>query len=129
MQDLDACQVRHALRLAAPLAAGCGARLAQHLPRVRIELRDRRLDLCYDLRETSLAEIESALAGCGIRLSAHPYQRLKRGLIRWEEEVDRANLAEPVRNRQDTTPIYAERYTHHTHGCRDTRPAPWRGYF
>lgn len=124
-------QVMHVLKLRDPVAAACAGVLTRLIPGLCADIGDRgrRLYLRYDLRRVTLNDIESGLAACGIRLAQSPYQRLKRSLIHCREEVDRANLADHPRQAQDTDPIYAEQYLHHTHGCRDTRPTPWRGYF
>lgn len=93
-------------------------------------LTPRLLRVRYDLFELSLREIEGLLTEVGFHLAGDLIHRLKRALINYSEEVQRANLGTRPRqdNRDDTRKVFIERYHRLNHDCQDKRPAIWRDY-
>ena len=86
------------------------------------------LHICYDLAETSLEEIESALTEIGLHLNNRLLFRMKRALYYYTEETFIANCGCTHGQSNCTRKIFAKRYEKLDHSCRDHRPEHWRRY-
>ncbi|MFZ0791753.1 MAG: hypothetical protein WAM94_19235 [Chromatiaceae bacterium] len=82
----------------------------------------------YDVLAVTLKEIEDALRDLGLHLDNRLMLRLKRALYYYTEETLRANCGCPDGPSNCTRKVFATRYQHMEHGCRDQRPEHWRRY-
>jgi len=84
--------------------------------------------ITYDLRETSLAEIETALKGSGMGIAPGWWQALRNLCIRYCETIQRDTR--DVESGWDAyvRAMYISRYRSRRHGRIDDRPQQWRGY-
>ena len=82
----------------------------------------------YDVLAVTLKEIEDALRELGLHLDNRLMLRLKRALYYYTEETLRANCGCPDGPSNCTRKVFATRYQHMDHGCRDHRPEHWRRY-
>ena len=82
----------------------------------------------YDVLAVTLKEIEDALRELGLHLDNRLMLRLKRALCYYTEETLRANCGCPDGPSNCTRKVFATRYQHMEHGCRDQRPEHWRRY-
>jgi hypothetical protein len=82
----------------------------------------------YDVLAVTLKEMEDALRELGLHLDNRLMLRLKRALCYYTEETLRANCGCPDGPSNCTKKIFATRYQHMEHGCRDQRPEHWRRY-
>ena len=82
----------------------------------------------YDVLAVTLKEIEDALRDLGLHLDNRLMLRLKRALCYYTEETLRANCGCPDGPSNCTKKVFATRYQHMDHGCRDHRPEHWRRY-
>ena len=82
----------------------------------------------YDLRKTSLAELEAALKAAGITIAMGWWQRLRNLCIRYCETIQRDTR--DVESGWDAyvRAMYISRYCSRRHGRLDDRPQQWRGY-
>lgn len=103
-------------------------RLLGEIPELRVDSRPpRTLRVRYDLRQHTLAALESDLVGHGFHLDGSLLQKLLRALAHYSEEVQRENLAAQD-GELKTRGIYVRQYDHHLHGDRDATPKEWRSY-
>ena len=86
------------------------------------------LRVTYDVLQVTLEEIEAALSEMGFHLDNRLLYRLRRALHYYTEDTVRANNGCPNGESNCTQKIFAERYGHVDHGCRDHRPDHWRRY-
>ncbi len=86
------------------------------------------LKVTYDVLQVTREQIETMLSEKGFHLDNRLMYRLIRGLHYYTEETLRANLGCPRGESNCTQKIFAERYGHTDHGCRDHRPEHWRRY-
>lgn len=85
------------------------------------------LHVHYDVTRITLQVIDQALTELGFHLSSNLLAKLKRALYYYTEETQRANLG--LDKGCDTCiQVFVNRYEKLRHGCRDDRPAHWRGY-
>jgi len=82
----------------------------------------------YDVLAVTLKEIEDALRELGLHLDNRLMLRLRRALCYYTEETLRANCGCPDGPSNCTRKVFATRYQHMEHGCRDQRPEHWRRY-
>lgn len=89
-------------------------------------LRERVLEVRYNLCEYTLEGIEAALAAQGFHFDGSLLCRLKRALAYYCEDVQRRNVAA---NPPDIkSQAYIQTYEQHLHGDRDETPEEWRSY-
>ncbi len=86
------------------------------------------LKVSYDVLAITLKEIEDALRELGLHLDNRLMFRMKRALYYYTEETLRANCGCPQGPSNCTRKVFALRYQHMNHGCRDQRPEHWRRY-
>ncbi|EIC21702.1 hypothetical protein [Thiorhodovibrio frisius] len=86
------------------------------------------LNLRYDIRQTCLEEIDSALYELGLHLDNGLLYRMKRTLAYYTEETLRENYGIKHADSQCTKRVFAKRFESIEHGCRDHRPEHWRRY-
>ena len=90
---------------------------------------DNKIYVSYDLNIISLVKIEGLLHETGFRLDNRLLTKLKRAIIHFTEETQRANLRYDEIYSHSIRNIYVSRYKHLPHGCRDHRPSShWRNY-
>lgn len=82
----------------------------------------------YDVRELSLAAIESILLELGLHLDNSLMSKLKRALYHYTENVERANLNAAPTSKDYARTVFMNNYKESKHGCRDDRPSHWREY-
>ncbi len=85
------------------------------------------LAVTYDLRRIDLRTIEDTLIESGLHLDNGLLSKLKRALIHYMEETQRANLVDDHEIKA-TRDVFINRYGKLPHGCRDKRPKHWREY-
>lgn len=85
------------------------------------------LTVDYSLLDYTLQGLEHALVVQGFHLDHSLLQKLKRALVYYAEEVQRANLLAPEQ-RQKARQIFVQAYEHHLHGDSDDTPEEWREY-
>lgn len=86
------------------------------------------LNVKYDLRFFTLADIEELLSTVGFHLDNNLLAKIKRALYRYTEDTERANLGCIDGQSNCTRETYINRYQQLPHGCRDKRPDHWRDY-
>lgn len=86
------------------------------------------LRVSYDVLAVTLRELEDALRDLGLHLDNRLLPRLRRALYYYTEETLRANCGCPQGTSNCTKKVFATRYRHIEHGCRDQRPEHWRRY-
>ena len=86
------------------------------------------LQVSYDLRCLSLEDIEQALCDSGFHLDNSLLCKLRRALVYYVEDTQRANLGCPRGSTNCTQRVFVNRYRQIEHGCRDHRPEHWRRY-
>ncbi|MGD2081997.1 MAG: hypothetical protein PVF91_03475 [Chromatiales bacterium] len=86
------------------------------------------LRVSYDVLQVTLEQIEAALSEMGFHLDNRLLYRLRRALHYYTDDTIRANNGCPNGDANCTQKIFAERYRHTDHGCRDHRPDHWRRY-
>ncbi len=86
------------------------------------------LNVRYDLRYLSLADIEETLTEVGFHLDNSLILRLKRALYNYTESTECANIGCLRCQDKSTRDIFIDRYQKQAHGCRDQRPSHWRDY-
>ncbi len=89
---------------------------------------DERLQLRYDLRQISLAEIEAILAGAGIALAGGWLSRIQRSFRHYTETIQRDCHDIEAGWDAYVRAAYLSRYRTRRHGRRDDRPQQWRQY-
>lgn len=88
-----------------------------------------RIDISYNLLETSLDELLEQLANAGLEVAGSLMERISRALCIYTEGIQRENLGiEPRYRSAFTRKIFIQRYQKLDHQCRDTRPDVWRQY-
>ena len=88
-----------------------------------------RIDISYNLLETSLDELLEQLTNAGLEVAGSLMERISRALCIYTEGVQRENLGiEPRYRSAFTRKIFIQRYQKLDHQCRDTRPDVWRQY-
>lgn len=86
-----------------------------------------RIAVRYQLSLITLADIEFVLRELGYHLDGSLMSKMKRALYAYTEETERANLGY-TSSQQSTRDVFIKQYQKRPHGCRDPRPAYWRGY-
>ncbi|MGF1546161.1 MAG: hypothetical protein ACFCUG_02400 [Thiotrichales bacterium] len=88
------------------------------------------LEVGYNLFVVTLEQIETALSEVGFHLDNSLFYKLKRALYYYTEANERSNLGlERLSCSQNCARrIFASRYEHIKHGCRDNRPDHLRRY-
>ena len=86
------------------------------------------VQVSYDLSRLSLKIIDGALTELGFHLDNSLFNKLKRALFYYSEEVQSENLNECVDGTRHTLDVFIHRYQQLPHGCRDHRPDYWRRY-
>lgn len=114
-----------------PDQAARAAELLRGLPGI-LDLNPRgalQLQLRYDLRQRSLADIEQRLSQGGLHLDNSLIAKLRRALTQYVEENLAMRLAEEARPGGELNDqIHVCAYQRLRHGCRDQRPEHWRHY-
>lgn len=85
------------------------------------------LVVSYNLLDYTLQGLENALIAQRFHLENSLLQKLRRALVYYCEEVQRANLKAPERQ-QKARRIFVQAYEHHLHGDHDDTPEEWREY-
>ena len=85
------------------------------------------LSITYDLRFISLQAIEEALIQLGFHLDNSLFYKLRRALVHYMEDTQRANMGDD-HEIKSTRDVFINRYGKLPHGCRDKRPPHWREY-
>ena len=86
-----------------------------------------RIVVRYQLSQVTLADIEFVLRELGYHLDGSLMSKMKRALYAYTEETERANQGY-TSSQQSTRDLFIKQYQKRPHGCRDPRPAYWRGY-
>jgi hypothetical protein len=86
------------------------------------------LEVHYELRAITLAEIETLLEERGYHLDNRLVHKIRRALFHYTEETQRANLGCAKGESNCTQKIFATTYRKRAHGCQDDRPDHWRRY-
>ncbi|WIM05187.1 MAG: hypothetical protein OHM77_10840 [Candidatus Nitricoxidivorans perseverans] len=84
------------------------------------------LSVWYEIGETTLKELESALLGKGFNLSNTLICKLMRALVYYCEETQLDNLRRPTRLLKDSNEVYSRAWEHHPHGDHDDTPPDFR---
>jgi hypothetical protein len=86
------------------------------------------LHVRYQLSSITLADIEQLLQSRGFHLDNGLMHRLKRALVHYTEETQRANMGCNKGDPNSTEKVFVNRYRKREHGCQDDRPDHWRRY-
>ncbi|RMG57770.1 MAG: hypothetical protein D6717_04195 [Gammaproteobacteria bacterium] len=84
----------------------------------------------YDLRQIHFEALEQALADRGFHLDNSLMTKLRRALITYSEEIERANegITGPSCDGDCAAKVFASAWKRRAHGCRDRRPEWMREY-
>lgn len=85
------------------------------------------IQVTYSLTEYSLESLERALSEQGFHLDNGLFQKIRRALVYYSEQVQAENLKAPERLLKSRK-IFVDIYEHHPHGDRDETPPEWREY-
>ncbi len=103
------------------------ALLAQ-LPNLTVRrLGERHLEVCYDLTDHCLEDIEAFLTQQGFHLEGNLLILIKRALIYHVERVQRDNLVKPEVSTKNYQP-HIQVWERRPHGDHDETPQEWRQY-
>jgi hypothetical protein len=86
------------------------------------------LKISYDVLQTTLLDIELAIAEIGLHLDRNLMYRMKSALYHYTEETLRANCGCPRGESNCTKKVFVQRFENRDHGCRDHKPDYWRRY-
>ncbi|AHK78379.1 hypothetical protein M911_03390 [Ectothiorhodospira haloalkaliphila] len=106
--------------------------LRDEVPAIREVHRDgdRKLQVTYDIREITYAELEQALTEVGFHMDNSLLSKLRRALYNYGEDTVRDNLGlvkdESISGVAQR--VFVNQYRQQAHGCRDQRPRHWREY-
>lgn len=81
----------------------------------------------YALPYYTLEKIEFALVDQGFHLDQSLFNKLRRALIHYLENLQCQNMTQPEA-RERSQRIFAQVYEHHAHGDHDDTPPEWRDY-
>ena len=86
------------------------------------------IQVSYLITQLCLADIEALLIAHGFHLDNSLVHRMRRALVHYVEETQRANMGCDRGDSNCTTKVFINRYRKREHGCQDERPQHWRRY-
>lgn len=92
------------------------------------QISDTSIRVEYQIDHVCLADIEALLAERGFHLDNSLAHRMRRALVHYVEDTQRANMGCGRGESNCTTKVFINRYRKRDHGCQDERPKHWRRY-